>query len=119
MIDHLFHELFPPVWARETQDTEIMFAWSDGPVPSDPKLLLVADGAQALLTTDPTPTGSLIYPTPAGLVWRLSAADAAGMKDRTVLFAIWIDRAPMDGEPDTQGVVVVSDWAFAPAAGRA
>ena len=119
MIDRLFQEAFPPVWVKETEDTDIVFPWSAGPVLADPKVLLVAEGESGLVTTEPSPSGSFIATTPAGLVWRLTAADAAGLKDRTVLFGVWIDRAPMDGEPDTTGVVIVSDWAFAPAEGRA
>lgn len=119
MIDHLFRETFPPVWVKETEATRVVFPWTSGPIPADPKLLLVAEGAQALLTCEPTPGGSHVYPTAEGLIWDLSAEDAASLRDRTVLFGLWIDRPPMHGEPDQAGVLVVSDWAFALAEGTA
>ncbi|WP_426046071.1 hypothetical protein [Brevundimonas sp. TWP3-1-2b1] len=121
MIDHLFQELFPPVWVKETEDTLVLFRWLAEPVDADAaSALLVANGGDsAVITADPTPNGSRLFPAEAGMVLHLSAADAASIKSRTVVLALWLDGQVMSREPDTTGQVIVSDWAFAPAEGHA
>ena len=121
MIDHDLTQAFPPVWVAESRDTDVLFPWLADPVAADAaSALLVAQGGDgAVITSRATDGGSSLFSAPSGMVLRLSASDAASMKDRLVLLAVWLDGAVMMREPDATGVVIVSDWAAEPARGTA
>ncbi|HYC98496.1 hypothetical protein [Brevundimonas sp.] len=142
-IDHELASLFPPHWANETSATEWLWPWGpDAPADPSPTVLMGDGTARIVLTAAPTPGGSWVRPEPEGVVLHLSARDAASIKGREVVFALWV--APpvlptVDNfaafaayvaalpdpyvEPavnaDAYGLFVVSDWAATPHAGTA
>jgi len=119
MIDHDLAAMFPPYFLSETGPSTFGWVWA-APVPETFAAEMVIGEQGALLGTlthEPTPNGSRVFATAAGLGVYLAAADKAALLGRPVMFGLSVEA---DGLADERfGHLIFSDWAATPHEGHA
>lgn len=120
MIDRDMHDLFPPHWMPDSCDSALVWRWTDGlPADADPVMVLArADGQGfSIIGAGERPSGTGLVANEHGLAFRLSASDAALLRETALIFGVW--SSGMVGPPDALGQLFVSDWTAQPHRGTA